>query len=146
MSNRKTKRLSGAEYRKRRLQTDAESRKDEGAIKKFLFINDRQVEIASSSKSIMIDTERERSPTECIHNEKTPDRNDTSKAEDKAEDKAQDEIVMQVADSTETTNTGQLTLETEILSEEQFLSDDPAKWPSRLSNNDVQYLVQNKPN
>ncbi|EZA58486.1 hypothetical protein X777_01107 [Ooceraea biroi] len=68
MSDRKTKRLSGAEYRKRKLQRDAESRKDEGAIKKFLFGNDRQAEISSSSKSITIDTEK--LPTECMHNKK----------------------------------------------------------------------------
>lgn len=137
MSDRKTKRLSGAEYRKRKLQRDAESRKDEGAIKKFLFANNRQAEIPSSSKSIMIDTEG--LPAECTHDEETPDGNDTRM---KSEDKARDEIVMQV---TETIN--EHTLATEILSvTEKLLSDDPAKWPSRLSNNDVQYLIQNKPN
>ncbi|EZA58485.1 Zinc finger MYM-type protein [Ooceraea biroi] len=51
---------------------------------------------------------------------------------------------MQVTDSTETTK--KHTLETEIFSEEKLISDDPAKWPSRLSNSEVQYLVQNKPN
>jgi len=40
MSARKTKRLSGAEYRKRKLQRNTELRKDEGAIKKFLLANE----------------------------------------------------------------------------------------------------------
>lgn len=118
MSNRKTKRLSRAEYRKRKLQRDAESRKDEGTINKFLFANDRQAEIPSSPKSIMIDTER--LPAECTHDEEAPDGNDTRM---KSEDKARDEIVMQV---TEIIN--EHPLATEILSmTEKLLSDDPAK-------------------
>ncbi|CAL1672665.1 unnamed protein product [Lasius platythorax] len=92
MSDRKTKRLSGAEYRKRKLQRDAESRKNKGAINKFLFANDQQAEILSSS--IMIDTER--LPAECTHDKEAPDGNDTRM---KGEDKARDEIVMQITET-----------------------------------------------
>jgi len=45
---------------------------------------------------------------------------------------------MQAAERTDNERINEHTLE-------KLLSDDPAEWPSRLSNNDVQYLVQNKP-
>lgn len=132
MSDRKTRRLLGAEYRKRKLHRDAESRKNEVAIKKFLFSNDQQAEMPSSSKSTI---DIKRLPTEGTYDEKAPDEDDTRM---KGEDKAQDGIVMKIVENIETTKKHTLA--------EKFLSDDPATWPSQFSNNDEQYLVQNKSN